>query len=100
MPLVETRFSVVLRFDDFDLESNYDRVTIYDGEVEDGVVLGFWSGGDDITVIQFRLTGTADPAMVDGYYAFSGQLTFVFTTDNTVVRKGFSATFTSFPLAG
>jgi len=67
---------VSLSFTSFDLESNFDFVTVYDGSNTSAPLIG-------------SFTGTALPGVVT---ATSGCLTLVFTSDGSVVSTGFSAT--------
>ena len=70
---------VTLNFQSFNLETNYDFLYIYDG--------------DSASAIQIeRLSGSSLPSVLR---ASSGAMFIRFTTDSSVTKNGFSATYTS-----
>lgn len=69
--------SIKLTFSAFNTESNYDFVKIYNGETTSSPLLGSYSG----TTVPAALTAT------------SGKMLIHFTSDNTTVKPGFSATY-------
>lgn len=69
--------SITLTFNSFNLESSYDYLTIYDGVNANGTQL-------------LKISGTSLPASVT---ANSGKMFIVFTSDGSVVRDGFEATW-------
>ncbi len=74
--------SLVLSFVSFNLEANWDYLYIYDGTSAAAPLLGFY-------------TGTFLPP---AQYSTSGALFIVFTSDISIVRPGFEATWTSNPV--
>jgi PKD repeat protein len=67
--------SVTLEFTTFDTEFNYDFVKVYDGDSNQGILLGEFSGD------------VLPPALT----ANSGQMYIEFSSDNTLVSGGWSA---------
>ena len=67
-----------LTFSSFDLESNYDFLTVYNGPSINAPIIGQYTG-----VLSSGTVTASNP---------TGQLTLVFTSDGTVVATGFAAT--------
>lgn len=64
-------------FESFDLESGYDYLTVYDGNSTNAPVLGTYTGRNSPGILRSKI----------------GQgLTFVFSSDSSVVRNGWEAT--------
>jgi PKD repeat protein len=74
--------SLTLTFAAFDLETNWDYFYLYDGTSAAAPQLGVWTGN------------TLPPVQ----YSTSGAFFIVFTTDVSVVRPGFDATWNSVPV--
>ena len=74
---------VSVSFNSFDLENNFDYLSIYDGNSTAGTLLG-------------TFTGTTVPGTFDASTT-SGCLTFVFTSDGSVARAGWDATISCNP---
>lgn len=72
---------VAVSFSSFDLENNFDFLSIYDGPNASGILLG-------------QYTSTNSPGVVT---ASNGCLTFVFTSDGSVTRPGWAATISCSP---
>lgn len=74
---------VSVTFTSFDLENNFDKLKVYDGA----------SASDPLIV---SLTGTTIPNVITSSNA-NGCLTFVFTSDSSIVRSGWNADVTCAP---
>lgn len=73
---VQTSSSIYINFENFNTEQNYDLVTIYDGSSENSPVLAIYSGSH------------APPIS-----SSSGQVYIKFTSDSSITRSGFEATY-------
>lgn len=83
---------VTLEFSQFDLETNYDFLRVYDGKDASGTPL--W----DATSYPNGMTGNmSHPSFVDSMVAQSGILYVEFETDNYTTAPGFVAEWSSTP---
>uniref|UniRef100_A0A1I7U568 C-type LECtin n=1 Tax=Caenorhabditis tropicalis TaxID=1561998 RepID=A0A1I7U568_9PELO len=73
-------YNVLLRFTDFITESGFDKVTVFDGDSINSPIMGIYSGN----LGAFSVVSTGNSMMV------------TFRTDQAVVAKGFSATFSAY----
>jgi hypothetical protein len=71
--------NIILTFSEFNTESDYDFVRVYDGSTTSATLLGQFSGSSLPTTV----------------IATSGSMLITFTTDNSVVGNGWSASYTS-----
>jgi len=72
---------VTATFNSFIVETNYDRLIIYDGPSTDYIIIG-------------EYTGTNSPNSITASLTNGGCLTFEFISDNTVIRDGWEALIT------
>ncbi|WP_272997879.1 DUF6701 domain-containing protein [Paraglaciecola agarilytica] len=73
----ETSGNIVLSFTDFQYESGYDTLTVYDGSDASAPQLGRFTGGD----------------LPDSITSTSGAMFIVHNSDQSIVGRGFSATW-------
>merc|ERR1712000_765391 len=73
---IHSSSSIYINFENFNTEQNYDLVTIYDGSSENSPVLAIYSGSH------------APPIS-----SSSGQVYIKFTSDSSITRSGFEATY-------
>lgn len=71
--------SITLTFTSFNTESNYDKITVYDGTTSGTILLNEYSG----TTLPSQVTAT------------SGRMTIVWTSDTSVPKDGWVATVTA-----
>jgi hypothetical protein len=71
--------TITLTWNSFDTEATYDYVTVYDGNSTSGTQLGRWAGN-----------GVANTVI-----AYSGSMYITFTTDGSVTRNGWSASYST-----
>ncbi|WP_177731819.1 choice-of-anchor L domain-containing protein [Flavobacterium inviolabile] len=78
---------VTVEFNDFNIETNYDYLAVYQGTGTGGTLLGTYTG---------NLSGSDLPGPFES--TPGGCLTFVFTSDGSGVRPGWDATVTCAPV--
>ena len=78
---ISTGSAITLSFSQFNTETNYDYVKVYDGTSNSGAVLGSFHGSSVPSAVTAR----------------SGSMFVEFTSDDSVVRDGFVATWQASP---